>query len=711
MSRRDFSLVIALAFALRWAAIFELAGSDLALVPLGDARGYVDWARGIAAGDWMGSEVFYQAPLYPYLLALCFRVAGDGFLLPRLLQATAGALACGWIGKWTTPMAGVSAGRAAGVLAAVYAPWIWTDGLLQKTSVALALTVLLFALCERLRPDSKPWTAFSIGAIAACLVLTRENAAVLLLPCAWFIARTAGRKKVVLAASGLALLLLPIGFRNQRLGGSFLPTASNVGVNLYIGNGPGADGFYVPLQSGRGHTDYEQEDARTLAEQELGRELTPSEVSAFFGSAACREIAADPSRFAGLLGRKLLLFLNEREYMDAVAFEAYQDESVILGTLGTFFRFGLIFPLAVLGLWRCARRNAFTLLLALGAGLLALSVLPFFVTGRFRMGVVPLLLPFAGAGVASLLEWRREARWKEAALPLSVAAGMAVVAFLPLRSSGDPLATTYTNLASELLRQESYERAEAWATRATEVEVENVDALYNLGLALKFQGRLQDSQRIFGESLKKGEAYAADVWAELGSLYAMQKDPQEARRAIARSLSLDPGNAAANYYLGLLSRQAGELEKAAEAYEIALQRRPRFSQARHNLAHVLLAQGRVADALRHLQDTVDRAPDFLPSLNLLGLLLSTHPDDALRDGPAALHHAERALELSREHDADVHATRAFALAELGRFEEALESLRNARMKGSEPARWDEAASLFRAGRPFRTDPTASPQDR
>jgi len=97
-------------------------------------------------------------------------------------------------------------------------------------------------------------------------------------------------------------------------------------------------------------------------------------------------------------------------------------------------------------------------------------------------------------------------------------------------------------------------------------------------------------------------------------------------------------------------------------------------------------------------------------LNLLGLLLSTHPDDALRDGPAALHYAERALELSREHDADVHATRAFALAELGRFEEALESLRIARMKGSEPARWDEAASHFRAGRPFRADPTASPQD-
>ena len=34
-------------------------------VLLGDAQSYDGWARQIAAGDWVGEGVFYQAPLYP----------------------------------------------------------------------------------------------------------------------------------------------------------------------------------------------------------------------------------------------------------------------------------------------------------------------------------------------------------------------------------------------------------------------------------------------------------------------------------------------------------------------------------------------------------------------------------------------------------------------------------------------------------------------
>jgi hypothetical protein len=42
-----------------------------------DQTYYLAWARRIAAGDWLGSEVFEQGPLYPYLLAIVFRLFGD----------------------------------------------------------------------------------------------------------------------------------------------------------------------------------------------------------------------------------------------------------------------------------------------------------------------------------------------------------------------------------------------------------------------------------------------------------------------------------------------------------------------------------------------------------------------------------------------------------------------------------------------------------
>src|SRR5690349_10881095 len=34
-----------------------------------DSQEYDRWAQAIAGGNWLGSQVFFQAPLYPYLVA------------------------------------------------------------------------------------------------------------------------------------------------------------------------------------------------------------------------------------------------------------------------------------------------------------------------------------------------------------------------------------------------------------------------------------------------------------------------------------------------------------------------------------------------------------------------------------------------------------------------------------------------------------------
>ena len=52
---------------------------------LGDAHGYDEWARRIAGGDWIGSEVFYQAPLYPYFLGVIYAIAGRDLLIVRIV--------------------------------------------------------------------------------------------------------------------------------------------------------------------------------------------------------------------------------------------------------------------------------------------------------------------------------------------------------------------------------------------------------------------------------------------------------------------------------------------------------------------------------------------------------------------------------------------------------------------------------------------------
>ena len=60
-------------------------------------------------------------------------------------------------------------------------------------------------------------------------------------------------------------LLLPVGYRNYRIGGDFLVSTSQLGPNFYIGNNPRASGTYEPLVPERGDAIFEREDATRIA--------------------------------------------------------------------------------------------------------------------------------------------------------------------------------------------------------------------------------------------------------------------------------------------------------------------------------------------------------------------------------------------------------------------------------------------------------------
>src|SRR4051812_15199714 len=84
MAPRSFRLyaaaIFALALLIRLVHVWQLRASPFFDVLMGDARGYDEWARRIAGGEWIGRDVFYQAPLYPYFLAVIYKVFGHDLL-------------------------------------------------------------------------------------------------------------------------------------------------------------------------------------------------------------------------------------------------------------------------------------------------------------------------------------------------------------------------------------------------------------------------------------------------------------------------------------------------------------------------------------------------------------------------------------------------------------------------------------------------------
>lgn len=332
--------VFVCALALRLGNVAEIRSLPTFSDPIVDGRSYHEWAERIAAGDLIGDDVFYQAPAYPYFLALAYAAGEPNLLAARIAQALIGAAACALLVLAGALLFDAAAGAAAGSLLAIYAPAIFFDGLIQKASLtAFLLCVLLWRLAVfRARPG--PWRALSAGVVLALLALTRENALVLvgvILPWMGFCFpaltpfRRAGHAAVFTLA--LALPLLGVGLRNYLVGETFALTTSQLGPNLYIGNKPEATGMYRPLVVGHETPRYEAEDARRLAEEALGRELTRGQVSAYWRNSAFEFALQEPLQWFRLLVYKALLTVNQFEVPDAEDLYLHADHSWVLRVL------------------------------------------------------------------------------------------------------------------------------------------------------------------------------------------------------------------------------------------------------------------------------------------------------------------------------------------------------------------------------------------
>src|SRR5215471_18340304 len=301
--------LFALALVVRLVYLAQAWSVPTMQVPLGDARSYFDWSARIAAGEWWQGRIFYQAPLYPYFLALVRLTGGEPVLRMLVTQAFVGAFGCVLLALATTWLLDRRTGLVAGVLLALYAPAIYYDGLIQKTALdSLLLAALLACLAAAQRePRTRRW--FGAGLLLGLLSLTRENALLLVfvLP-PWLFWRFRDRPRrqrttwTAWAALGVVLAIAPVTIRNWVVGHEFVVTTFQLGPNLYMGSNPEAGGHYMPLRPGREDPAYEATDAIELAEVARGRELTLREVSNYWVGRSLEIVRREPGPWLALTG-------------------------------------------------------------------------------------------------------------------------------------------------------------------------------------------------------------------------------------------------------------------------------------------------------------------------------------------------------------------------------------------------------------------------
>ncbi len=613
-SARLFWGTTAAALAVRAAHVLTLPGNPLFARPLMDAAVHDAWARGLLAGSWPGAEPFFRAPGYPFLLGLLYGVLRWFGLAPGepgarlatvLVQAFVSALGAGLVALCAERAWNRRAGwLAGGVFAALWTSIYFAGELLFET---LVTTLALWLLWRLLRDDGDgratpgAVSLLGTGLVAGLGAVTRPPLLALLPVIVLYLRRGRGLRwrsaGWAALAAGLLLPILPVTLHNVVRGHDAVLIASQGGVNFWIGNNPQSDGRTAIVPGTRPTWQGGYEDAIALAEREAGHRLRPSQVDAHYLRKGLAFIAREPGRAALLTARKLRLLLAAGERGNNNNPYFWRRWSPVL-RWPVWLGWAPVLALAAIGLWRRDLARPRRALLLGFAGAYAVSVLLFFVNGRFRLPLLALLAAPAGAGLERILAALRARRWPDGLAGPLLAAGL--LAFS----------------ASDLL-----------TFREGRVDAD-VFSRFTLGNALAEGGDLDGARRAYEDALAVQRRFqltqfdliAEPLYASLGRIQLSQQRTSEALALCTEWVRSRPGTVAGRVMLGDLLLQAGRTAEAAAQFEVALRTAPDDPGAQLGHAWVLRANGDAGAALRRFRGLAG-GPSGLQALFGAGLCL------------------------------------------------------------------------------------------
>jgi tetratricopeptide (TPR) repeat protein len=420
---------------------------------------------------------------------------------------------------------------------------------------------------------------------------------------------------------GLLFVLLPVGLRNLTVGGEFKLTTSQFGPNFFIGNNRVADGTYDSVRKAIGQTQLEGTDAARLAEQALGRRLTSGEVSDYWFEKSWNYIRTEPADWLGLIGKKWLMVWNAREIEDSDDFYIYQQWSWVLAVVGSLNHFGVLAPLAAVGLWLTRNRwrdlwwlYAVTFALALGIAL-------FYVFGRYRLPLVPVLALFGGAGIVTFAIFYQQRAWRELMIAAGLMATTTVVVNWPIYGISGPGPGGYNNLANAYYKQGKINEATQMALKAIQLQPDYGVAHYNLGNMYAAQGRFDLAQGHFEEALRLYPNYA-EVRGNLGRLMVEKGDLEGGIQHFRKAIELNPALSGAQMNLGVALARQGRMDEAIRPLQAAARLAPNSSEAHFLLGSVYAAQARYDEAAKSFKEALRIRRDFADAHERLAQVLS-----------------------------------------------------------------------------------------
>jgi len=507
--------------------------------PTGDSASYVARAKEIAQGDLLGNQPFFLAsPGYPYYLSLFLLSKGPNLWTPLYIQSFLGLISAALLALTARVLWGERAGRFAAILCVLYGPFLFFEGELLASSWEVFCVCLgLYSTARWHQNPELKW----VGLPWAFGVFFRPTllSSALGLGCfaAWTRGRDASRKEGAIA---LALFVLPglmsfslLTWRNWKVCDDFIPGASSAGINFYIGNHLNATGSYDAPETWGAQL---EERSTQEAETALGRTLKPSEVSRYWflqGLAFARE---QPVAWLKVLARKCLLLLNRYEVPNHYDYLAFHEYIPLLRL--PLVQFSWIAPLAFASLVLSPiRRKAhfLWLFLAFQAG----TILPFFVTDRYRLPMVPALILLSAATILACIDFVYKKEFRNIGKSLLAFLVAFLCVNLPQVPQADP-AGMKVRLGQIYMEKGWFDRAEKAFLEGTRSNPKSLTAWHGAALSALRSGKPQIGLQRFEILLEQRPDWSVAYVGAASCLDAMGLLP-EAREYLERALASNPG--------------------------------------------------------------------------------------------------------------------------------------------------------------------------
>lgn len=553
-----------------------------------DPLTYDTQARKIASGDWIGDQIFFKAPFYPYFLAVFYRLFDHSYLLPRLFQTIIGSFSCIQVYAIARHSFGRETAEYAALITATYGMLIYFENELLITGFMIFFSLSAIRLWQKaaLRDVWSLWLAS--GIVCGLAALCRPN---ILLFCPlipiwlwlqWSDSKQSARRVRILKATlytaiGVCTAVLPVTIRNYLVGNDFVLISSQGGIAFQAGNNPDSDGaFAVPSHADQIGGGFWEEHCAYISEQDAGRPLKPSEISRYWFGLGKNFILSRPLDALKLYLKKTHLFLHGHELgnnQDIYFFRQYGPIQHIL-----IFRFCWLIPFALIGIGLVTRstsrrtgyrgkmrKNSLLLLFFIGA--YSISVILFFVSARHRMPVVILLIIFAAYAMTRL---RRLIRRSNAG---------------HIKQKWIRFGLIYLILLALL----NYPFYDAFARNEAQEHFNLSAAYYRTG-----DPELLDLAEVeLQKTLSINSAFPR-AQLNLGVILMDRTDPHDDRAEsyFLGELAINPNDEMAHNNLGVLFERRGDSAQAKSYFQTAISIRPTYREAYLNLARV---QDQIAD--------------------------------------------------------------------------------------------------------------------